>query len=172
MRELPRHPRHRRPLCSPLRCALLLLRCGSRIQMAHGSVFKPNVLYEALCAPAQHRWTFRWIKIPLNPSPLSASSLPAFSLCQRRCRPLLRSGPSGDCRSERRPSWRHWDGEHQKTALRAGSTSPPAGSNREHGFHLRIPKILPIQLTASPAQHNQAALSPWARFSCRAKKKV
>jgi hypothetical protein len=51
------------------------------------------------------------------------------------------------------------DGEHHKTALRAGSTlgARPA-SNWEQALHPGIPKIPPIPLTAPPARYNHAAL--------------
>lgn len=161
MREFPRHLRNRGPLCLPLRYAHLHLRCGSRIRTAHGYILKSNALYEALYAPVQHVWPFRWVKIPLNPFPH-----PHRRACQHaryvngaavlrgaaalRVTAAVRAGRLGGIGT----------GNIKKTALRAGSTSPPAGSNREQALHSRTLKILPIPLTPPPAQLNHAALFP------------
>jgi hypothetical protein len=157
MREFPLHPRHR----GTLRYAHLHLRCGSRIRTAHGYILKSNALYEALYAPVQHVWPFRWVKTPLNPFPH-----PHRRACQHasyvngaavlrgaaalRVTAAVRAGRLGGIGT----------GNIKKTALRAGSTSPPAGSNREQALHSRTLKILPIPLTPPPAQLNHAALFP------------
>ncbi len=51
-------------------------------------------------------------------------------------------------------------GNVKTSALRAGSTSPPAGSNGEQALHSRILKFLPIPLTPSPARRIYDALLP------------
>jgi hypothetical protein len=97
---------------------------------------------------------------PESISPPSPASLPAFSLCQRRCRPPRCCGPPGDCRCERRPYCRHRDGERIKAAPSGRVRSLRGGSNREQALHSGTLKILPIPLTPPPAQLNHSALCP------------
>lgn len=72
-------------------------------------------------------------QVPLNPFPHPhRRACQRAHSCQRRCRPPLRYGPSGDCRSERRPSWRHRDGEHQEFRP-TGGFNPSGGIEQGTG---------------------------------------
>jgi hypothetical protein len=116
MREFPHHPwQHQGSLCLSLRYALLLsvMRCPQwndlRVISNDDGILRPRMPpHTALIYVQMGQTTSETI------SPPTPQSLPTFSLRQRRCRPPLRFGPSGDFRSERRRVRWHRDGEHQE----------------------------------------------------------
>ena len=78
---------------------------------------------------------------PKSIFPPSPPSLPAFSLCQRRCRPPRRYGPCGVTAA---PSAGYLGGigtGNIKVPPVGRVRSPPKGSNREQALHSRLLKF-------------------------------
>ena len=163
-REFPRHSRHQRALCLLLRYAHRDHRCGSSARMVHRTISSSTVPYAALGAPIQHSWWSRWVKPPLN----------SFLYPGRRARQRFHRVNTTASSIPFRPfawspfrapaSMGYRDGEHHKTALRAGSTlgARPA-SNWEQALHPGIPKIPPNSVNRPSGTLQPCRVVFWAQ---------